>query len=289
MKTFSKRPQPHERRRTVACPVCGGDVFRRYWDCGEFQFMRCKACEHLCQNPQPLSEDVQQRYDAEYFDYEQENDSTFLDLMLQGLHDVALDRWLYRLPKPLRVLDIGCATGTLLEYFEKQHGIAAEGVEICEPAARHGIEHRGVRIHVGTLEDARFAGGSFSLVHFSHLIEHLPDPRSFLHEVHRVAAPEGRIVVVTPDAAGLQARLFGSRWRSAIADHLHLFSRRGLARLLSETGFRICARVFWGGLARGSAPGWIKAPVDRAAKRFGFGDVMLFMAERAGVAEYPVA
>ncbi len=264
----------------IRCPVCGSGEFASHWDCDEFRFVRCRGCGHLCQNPQPLAADVRQRYDREYFDYERENDRAFLNLMLLGLRDVAYERWLFDLPRPLRVLDIGCATGALLEFFAGKHGSAVQGVEVCAPAARYGIERRGIPIHIGTLEEAAFPAEEFSLVHFSHVIEHIPDPRGFLSEVFRILASGGRAVVVTPDTAGLQARVFGRRWRSAIADHLHLFSRRGLARLLRDCGFSIVDQAYWGGLAQGSVPEWVKRPVDRAAKRFRFGDVMLLLAER---------
>ncbi len=273
--------------RRIPCPVCGNDEFVPHWDCGEFQFVRCRSCCHLCQNPQPLAEDVRQRYDQKYFDYERENDVAFLNLMLLGLRDVAYERWIPDLPQPVRVLDIGCATGALLEFLAGKHGLAVQGVEVCAPAARYGIGRRSVPIHIGTLEEAAFAAGEFSLVHFSHVIEHIPDPRGFLSEVFRILAPGGRAVVVTPDTAGLQARLFGRRWRSAIADHLHLFSRRGLSQLLGQCGFSIVDQAYWGGLPQGTVPRWVKRPVDRAAKRFRFGDVMLLLAERPRTAAEP--
>ena len=281
MKTFSKRPNDAERRQRVPCVVCASKDFAPHWDCGEFGFVRCRRCGHICQNPLPIAEDVQQRYDDEYFEYERENDRAFLDLMLRGLEDVSFERWTPQLPQPVRLLDIGCATGALLDYARDRYGWDVQGVEVCRPAARYGIERRGVPIVISTLEQAGFCDGQFSLVHFSHLIEHLPDPRSFLGEVYRVLAPQGRVVVVTPDTAGLQARLFGRRWRSAIADHLHLFSRYGLQRLLVESGFEVLQRAFWGGLAAGTAPALLKRPADWGAKRFGFGDVMLLLAERA--------
>lgn len=88
-------------------------------------------------------------------------------------------------------------------------------------------------------------------------------------------------LITTPNINGLQARLFGSRWRSAIADHLTLFTKRTLARMLRQTGFRVVRIVTWGGLAVGTAPPLLKRAADRLAKRWGFGDVMLLQAEPA--------
>jgi 2-polyprenyl-3-methyl-5-hydroxy-6-metoxy-1,4-benzoquinol methylase len=137
-----------------------------------------------------------------------------------------------------------------------------------------------VEIHVGTLEEAQFANDTFGAVHFSHLIEHVPDPRGFLVEVRRILAPGGYALITTPNVDGLQARLFGKSWRSAIADHLVLFSRKTLQKLVREAGFDILQSVTWGGLAVGTAPALIKRPMDVLAKKWGFGDVVMVLAEK---------
>ena len=50
-------------------------------------------------------------------------------------------------------------------------------------------------------------------------------------------APGGILALTTPNADGFQARLLGPEWRSAIYDHLYLFSLRTLASLLESHGF----------------------------------------------------
>lgn len=260
----------------MRCAVCGAHEHRAYWNCGEYGFVRCNICGHIYQNPQPSCADLERRYANEYFSYELENDKPFFELMRMGLEDLSLFERLNGL-EPRTFLDIGCATGMLPAYFAEQ-GFIAEGVELCEPAALYGREERGVPIFIGTLEQAQFPDGRFGVVHASHLIEHLRDPAAFLRECRRVVAPEGYLVLVTPDTYGFQARFFGERWRSAIADHLHLFSRQGLTRLLGECGFRVLEQRSWGGVAAGIAPGFLKKPIDRAAKRWNRGDVMALLA-----------
>lgn len=274
MKTFSKVPGEDERRRLISCAICGVDDARRHWECGSFSFVRCSGCGHIYQNPQPEPDVLIARYDSAYSEYEIENDRNFLELMLKGLSDVRFFERMARLHPKSSLLDIGCATGTLLEYA-RDRGYSVQGVEVCEPAARYGVEHRNVPISVGTLGTVNLNAAKFASVHFSHVIEHVPDPRSFLRQVGRLMAPRALGVVVTPNVDGLQARLFKDNWRSAIADHVHLFSVRNLVRLLSETGFRVLTTQTWGGLGAGTAPGWIKRPVDHLAKWFGFGDVVL--------------
>jgi SAM-dependent methyltransferase len=273
-KTYSSVPA-QERMEDVVCPVCGAASVAGRWDCESFFIKRCTGCGHLYQNPQPVFPDLKNRYQESYFDYEVSNEEAFFRLMLLGLQDIGFSAWEEDLKARGGFLDIGCATGLLLSYM-RGRGWKVRGVEICEASARYGMEKRNVDVFIGPLEQAPFAPEGFSLIHFSHLIEHVPDPRRLLAGVYDLLVPGGAAVIVTPNRNGLQARLLGRKWRSCIADHLNLFDKKGLGRILRETGFAIQKTKTWGGLAAGLAPAFIKNPIDRLAKRFGFGDVMLF-------------
>ena len=277
-KTYSSVPAG-ERSETIPCPACGADDPRSYLDCGQFAFVRCGACSLVYQNPRPVFDDLRRRYDGHYFDYEVSNEHAFFNLMRLGLKDIDFDRRTAAMEEPRTFLDIGCATGMLIEWMGAR-GWRASGVDVCRESAEYGMAHRGVSIHVGTLEEADFPEDSFSVIHFSHLIEHVPDPGRFLTEVRRILKPGGFAVITTPNVDGFQARLFASGWRSAIADHLVLFSRRTLESLLNARGFLVHQHVTWGGLAAGSAPALVKRPMDRLAKKWGFGDVVLFLVQK---------
>jgi 2-polyprenyl-3-methyl-5-hydroxy-6-metoxy-1,4-benzoquinol methylase len=277
-KTYSSVPG-EERQETVPCPCCGSARARPYLSCDGFAFVRCRDCAIVFQNPRPVFEDVRKRYAAEYFSYELANESNFFGLMRLGLEDVRFQERAAALRAPRTFLDIGCATGMLIESMKKE-GWEVQGVDLCRESADYGKVHRGVDIFPGTLEEARFADGAFGVVHFSHLIEHVPDPRGFLGEVRRVLAPGGLALITTPNIDGFQARLFGKAWRSAIADHLVLFSRTTLQRLAEQEGFEIQRCVTWGGLAVGTAPLLIKRPMDKLAKLWGFGDVVMVLAAK---------
>ena len=281
MKTFSKDPGAHETVREIACPVCRGRHFRPLWKLPSgSEFVKCSDCRLVLQNPRPVGEDLAARYDREYFEYEIRNEETFFELMMLGLKDADFFEGVVpSLPGPLSVLDVGCATGRLLKHF-KDLGWKTAGAELCGPSAEHGNGRYGVGIRPLSLEDAAFADGEFAAVHASHLIEHVDDPAAFAAEVARVLRPGGVFVCVTPSIGGFQARLFGSSWRSAIPDHVTLFDKRTLRRLLEGAGLVVEATKTWGGLAAGAAPAWLKRPVDRLAKKFGFGDVVLALARK---------
>ena len=280
MKTFSKVPG-EEHLRPIDCPVCGAGEYRSHWTYDGFSFVRCAGCGLLYQNPQPVHDQLTLRYDEEYFRYERENEEAFFGLMKLALSDIRFDS-VVGTPASrggMSVLDVGCATGKLLEWMAER-GWSVQGVEVCRPAAEFGTAKRGVPIHIGTLETAGFQSGRFDVAHCSHLIEHLTDPGAFVREVYRMLCDGGWFVLTTPNVDGLQARLFGSEWRSAIADHMTLFSRRTLRRLIEGAGFRVVKTKTWGGLAVGPAPPVVKKAMDRAAKPLGFGDVMIVLARK---------
>ncbi len=284
-KTFSKRPADSETHEAVQCPVCAATRIENHWNCGEFSFSRCCGCGHLYQNPRPLSGDLIDRYDEEYRDYEVENSQNFFTLMRFGLRDAGVFSLTAqhladseRKSAP-RAIDIGCATGVLVQYLNDL-GWEAEGLEVCAPAAEYGIKHRGVPIHIDTLEAAGLESGAYDLIHFSHVIEHLPDVNAFLAEVRRICRIGGHVVITTPNRRSLQAWLMGSQWRSAIADHTHLFSTKELHLLLERHGFTPLRSKTWGGIPVGMAPSPVKRAVDRLARITGIGDVVMVMGRR---------
>jgi 2-polyprenyl-3-methyl-5-hydroxy-6-metoxy-1,4-benzoquinol methylase len=278
VKTYSSEYRKEKSKR-VPCNICGADDFQEVIRGNHHVFVRCNHCGLVYQNPQPIIDDLKNRYKNNYFEYEIKNEENFFNLMKCGLRDIGFNDMTPDTFATGNFLDIGCATGMLLDYMRTK-GWDVFGVDICKESADYGIQKRGLNITIGTLHDADFSAAFFSIIHFSHLIEHVTDPKALLREVDRVLEPNGYAILTTPNIDGFQARLFKKRWRSAIPDHLYLFSKTTLSRLLDDAGFTIVKTVTWGGLAVGTAPCFIKRPIDMMAKRFGFGDVMLFLVKK---------
>jgi len=267
------------------CALCGGLIFKPALKCEGFSFVRCKCCALVQRNPQPDKNEIIERYSGiygkDYLSYEIKNETAFLKLQQFALKDAGFARlektFLTAAQKPA-VLDIGCATGALLENL-REHGWNVTGVEIS-PCAEYAKDERKLDVRNVPLEDSNFLDSSFDVVLASHLIEHLNNPETFLAEVYRILKNDGYVFITTPNISGFQARLFGGRWRSAIFDHLYLFSKKTLSKMLKAAGFKIESCHTWGGLAAGAAPLWLKKIADSSAKRFGFGDVMIMRAKK---------
>jgi 2-polyprenyl-3-methyl-5-hydroxy-6-metoxy-1,4-benzoquinol methylase len=269
----------------IPCAVCGAAVFRPALCCEGFAYVRCRDCGLVQMNPQPEAASVQKRYGSahgnDYLAYETANEAAFLALQHKTLEDAGIGRIEAQFfpSGRRRFLDAGCATGALLEKM-RERGWEASGVEISAQMAEYGRKNRGLPISTLPLEENGFAENSFDVIHASHLIEHLNNPAVFVREAQRILSGGGLFLVTTPNIAGMQAKLLGGRWRSAIYDHLYLFSVKTLAALLRREGFVVEQTVTWGGLARGLAPAPVKRIADRLAKKTGLGDVMMMKARK---------
>jgi SAM-dependent methyltransferase len=293
MKTWST-PVTARQSDSIPCAVCGGGRFKPWFACEGFSYVKCLSCALVQINPQPAEKEVRRRYGEEhgedYLAYELANEAAFLRLQELALEDAGfsdLERGLFKqarekVPaKAPSVLDIGCATGALLAKL-RERGWLVRGVEISAAQAEYARRERKLEVWTEPLEENHFPKESFDAVLASHLIEHLNRPESLVREVYRILKKGGRFFVTTPNTAGFQSRFFREKWRSAIFDHLYLFSAKTLTALLARSGFRVEKTVTWGGLAAGLAPRPLKKFADRAAKRLGLGDVMIIRAAKGG-------
>lgn len=279
IKTWST-PVEAEKLEMIPCSVCGGNVFKKSLECEGFSYVLCVTCGLVQMNPQPLYENVKRRYQEgygnDYLSYEIANEASFLSLQELALQDAGFQIIEAKFLKEGKnqLLDIGSATGALLEKLQHR-GWNVSGIEISTPQSEYARQKRKLDIIGVPLEKAGIGSESFSIVLASHLIEHLNDPFLFIREVHRILKPGGYFFVTTPNIGGFQSKLLGNHWRSAIFDHLYLFSKKTLRRALEDTGFTVEGIFTWGGLAAGLVPKALKNFADKTAKRFGFGDVML--------------
>jgi SAM-dependent methyltransferase len=91
------------------------------------------------------------------------------------------------------------------------------------------------------IETAALPRHSYDVVTLWEVIEHLPDPGRVLRTIGDVLVPNGHIVLSTPDAGSLFARLAGRRWLGwrKVPEHLSFFDLPSLRRLLGRSGFRV--------------------------------------------------
>lgn len=222
---------------SYTCPVCGSESTRltRYRVPG-LLLLECPACHLIFQRAPQVPATL---YSHEYYSHWSPDESGYP----AGVAKIATaSRLLASLVEANggsgpggRLLDIGCAHGQLLEAA-RARGLRPEGVEIS-PAADFA-RSKGFPVFSGPLEAAPFGPGRFDFVTMVDVIEHVADPLGLLRRVRFLLRDHGRLLILTPDARSLSARLLRGRWPHFKGEHLVYFSRSSVRAALGRSGFR---------------------------------------------------
>lgn len=146
-----------------------------------------------------------------------------------------------------RVLDIGCADGTLGALL-KARGSWVGGVEL----SRSAVERARQRLDAVWLFDIEQPWPSelrqmpFDTIIFGEVLEHVFDPIAVLRQARRVLASNGAVIITTPNFMTWTNRLrflFGSfRYaKEGMFDfgHIRWFTYQYLKETLAQSGFAI--------------------------------------------------
>jgi ubiquinone/menaquinone biosynthesis C-methylase UbiE len=146
-------------------------------------------------------------------------------------------------PEP-RVLVAGCGKGHEALHIRKEIGGSVVGVDIEEQwDPQLGADVPDFRLVTGSIFELPFADGSFDVVFYHHVIEHVNDSAWSLRELARILRPGGLIYVGTPNRHRLVGYL-GSfdatsmekvRWN--LIDYRARLARRFRNELGAHAGF----------------------------------------------------
>lgn len=162
-----------------------------------------------------------------------------------------------------RLLDVGCGHGLLTDEARRR-GYAAEGLEISEGAIAHARGVLGLPIRETTLEDPALDDERFDVIVLADVLEHFDDPCTALDRCRALLAPDGALVVITPDPSSRTARIAGARWWGFLPAHVCLIPHRTVIALLRERGLDACEDVPF---VRSFTPAtWVGGLLERAGK-----------------------
>jgi SAM-dependent methyltransferase len=167
------------------------------------------------------------------------------------------------------ILEIGCGVGDLLLLL-KNNGIRSFGVDL-DPSSRLLCENKGV-LAFGSLSDAlRGQAETVSTCVMFHVLEHLPDPRSYLQALVSELPNLETVVVEVPCAEDPLISLYESHEFSRYtywSHHEHLHSHKSLSHLLLDVMDEInVSRIQRYGLA--NHVGWLVEGSPGGHRRFG--------------------
>jgi 2-polyprenyl-3-methyl-5-hydroxy-6-metoxy-1,4-benzoquinol methylase len=226
------------RLESCACPLCGEPPPAKTREAfGPHRIVDCRSCSMRYLTPRVEASDVPLLYgSSEYWEkggcrggY---SSYASMEPLLVRTFVRRLSRLASREPGA-RLLDVGCGPGAGLEAA-RSLGFESWGLDVSEPAVAIASSRHPGRVRLGTLSERLFSRGSFDVITLFDVLEHVYDLRALAADLAWHLAPDGRVVIATPNVKSLLARLSGRRWVSyKIPEHVAYFSPRTLARALA--------------------------------------------------------
>lgn len=224
-----------------------------------YDYYQCTGCAAVFQHPLPSDDVITSFYPDTYSMYEREEKrrqpSNVKLAVLKSkygyrhLHAPAICSLLapivgaitYKDAIPYqpkgRALDVGCANGRFIRTLQAL-GWSCEGIDFNINAV-NTCRSQGLKVHHGSLESANFDPCSLDLITARHVIEHFPDPNSFMKEANRVLRHGGQLLIMTPNSRALGRKWFGKYWfADEVPRHLVLFSPSNLDSLAARHGLK---------------------------------------------------
>ncbi|MBS1666938.1 MAG: class I SAM-dependent methyltransferase [Bacteroidetes bacterium] len=245
--------------QTKCCPVCGTNgIFWRDTKDWEYKtsddsytYLQCPSCLTIYINEIP--KDLSLIYPSNYYSFTKKSNSLLF----------RLKNWLdFQFYKPilksldaqtLSVLDVGGGTGEVADMLKKYDKRIAysEIVDIDQEAQKIALD-KGHVYNISTIEEFS-TEKKFNLILLLNIIEHVADPEKLITKVGQMLSPDGFIIIKTPNADSLDARLFRNHYWGGLhcPRHWVIFSNTSFKKMMSRTNLVIKRIAFTQG-----APFW---------------------------------
>jgi len=134
-----------------------------------------------------------------------------------------------------RVLDVGCSTGAFLFQLQTRwpEAYTVLGTDVAQAALDHA-ESRGVPVLRQPFLEHVFGEARFDAITFWAVLEHVVEPRRFLHKAGALLKAGGTCFILVPNLHSLAARLLGARYRYFMPEHVNYYTPALLEALVAS-------------------------------------------------------
>ena len=219
----------------VACTVCGSKestlLFSKN-DCHqvvELSIHRCNACKNIYLG----------RYNEEYVDdlyeYYQKYKGKSREELFSEQTKLSYRKVLNFISQHTSgrsILDVGCGKGDFV-HTALSDGWNIQGIELARPAVEIA-QSFGLPVNQLDFFSEVIKPASYDVVTMFEVLEHLPDPVSFLRRAQNVVRPGGLVYLTTPNFRCVDRWILGLNWPVIHNEHLTYFTPGSLQAAIRE-------------------------------------------------------
>lgn len=241
-----KRIDVHEKTR---CIICGktmryyckanydmkkldsfGFASRKVPEYMHYELLECTECRFLTSvNTLQLSE-LASKYQEADFDSSREAENAS-KTYIKNLKKIVPD-----FPKK-KVMDIGTGEGSYLKYLLLEGCTELVGVEPSSAPIATADEQ--IRKHIinDVFRVTDYPPKAFGMISCFQTIEHIPDPEVLCKDIYSLLRDGGLVYIVCHDYTSLVNKILGMKSPIYDIEHLQIFSKKSICRLLKKSGF----------------------------------------------------
>ncbi len=236
----------------TSCPVCNSkNIFKKldvkdyFLTQEKFSLWKCKDCNLIFTNPRPEDEDLGRYYASPDYLSHNTGDSGFMGKLYGLLRKKNIKRK-YNIISSLiptgAILDIGCGTGELLSYFQKNNWYC-RGIEPNVKARNFAKVQYDLKVEEESAIK-NFTPESFDIISMWHVLEHVPDVNERIQETKHLLKKQGYLIIALPNPTSWDAAFYKNYWAGLdVPRHLYHFSPDAFRSLVNKHNLRIINRL----------------------------------------------
>ncbi|MGM0647961.1 MAG: class I SAM-dependent methyltransferase [Bacteroidota bacterium] len=222
------------------CPICGHNQQKEFlksqdWFLSQQEFVieQCEKCGFLFTNPRPSDDDLGGYYKSEAYISHSNSGQGIVNQVYKLVRGYTVKQKykVVRMFKPgRRILDIGCGTGELLNFF-KESNWEVRGIEPDADARAFAKKEYDLPVDQ---EDAldQMDDNSFDVITMWHVLEHVAGLNKRMRTIRRLLKDDGVVVIAVPNPEAFDAQYYGKYWAAYdLPRHLYHFKKQDIRKL----------------------------------------------------------
>lgn len=227
--------------KILNCPICNSLKLSTIISSNNYQIIECKDCKIGFTYPAfilPEYEKMDFHSKGDSENYEKLNSIDDLPYDWKKLIQLQVNMVKSNYERGIKILEIGCGEGILLEELKKNGFKKLKGYEPSYTASVRATK-RGLDITTQYFQ-SNSADKKYDLIIMSHVFEHIEKPIVFLEDLSKALNTNGSIMFTQTNFKGIIPRVQKENWYAWVPDqHFWHFTLKGLKQLMEKNNFEL--------------------------------------------------